>query len=80
MLMIDAHNQEAALGMHSYELAMNHLGDMVSLRCHVLCDSTLHHHNISVRSIQQILNEARAECVFLFENMCSICTRASCIY
>ncbi|KAG8009762.1 Cathepsin S [Nibea albiflora] len=32
MLMIEAHNQEAALGMHSYELAMNHLGDMVSLR------------------------------------------------
>lgn len=32
MRMIDAHNQEAALGMHSYELEMNHLGDMVSLR------------------------------------------------
>lgn len=32
MLMIEAHNQEAALGMHSYELGMNHLGDMVSLR------------------------------------------------
>lgn len=30
MRMIEAHNQEAALGMHSYELAMNHLGDMVS--------------------------------------------------
>ncbi|XP_068613083.1 cathepsin K [Brachionichthys hirsutus] len=28
--MIDAHNAEAALGMHSYELAMNHLGDMTS--------------------------------------------------
>lgn len=27
---VDGHNQEAALGMHSYELAMNHLGDMVS--------------------------------------------------
>lgn len=30
MLMIEAHNQEAALGMHSYELGMNHLGDMTS--------------------------------------------------
>ncbi|KAM9852038.1 uncharacterized protein ACBR49_005144 [Aulostomus maculatus] len=30
MLMIQAHNQEAALGMHSYELGMNHLGDMTS--------------------------------------------------
>lgn len=30
MRIIDAHNQEAALGMHSFELAMNHLGDMVS--------------------------------------------------
>lgn len=30
MNMVDAHNQEAALGMHSYELGMNHLGDMVS--------------------------------------------------
>lgn len=29
MNMVDAHNQEAALGMHSYELGMNHLGDMV---------------------------------------------------
>lgn len=29
MRMIEAHNQEAALGMHSYELGMNHLGDMV---------------------------------------------------
>lgn len=30
--MIDAHNQEAALGMHWYELGMNQLGDMVSLK------------------------------------------------
>ncbi|XP_044065451.1 cathepsin K isoform X2 [Siniperca chuatsi] len=30
MRMIEAHNQEAALGMHSYELGMNHLGDMGS--------------------------------------------------
>nr|XP_057908767.1 cathepsin K [Doryrhamphus excisus]XP_057908768.1 cathepsin K [Doryrhamphus excisus]XP_057908769.1 cathepsin K [Doryrhamphus excisus] len=30
MLMIEAHNQEAALGIHTYELAMNHLGDMTS--------------------------------------------------
>lgn len=30
MLMIEAHNQEAALGIHSYELSMNHLGDMTS--------------------------------------------------
>lgn len=29
MQVIEAHNQEAALGMHSYELGMNHLGDMV---------------------------------------------------
>ncbi|XP_019719333.1 cathepsin K [Hippocampus comes] len=29
-LMIEAHNQEAALGLHSYELGMNHLGDMTS--------------------------------------------------
>lgn len=31
MRMIEAHNQEAALGIHSYELGMNHLGDMVGL-------------------------------------------------
>lgn len=31
LLMIEAHNQEAALGMHSYEMSMNHLGDMVSV-------------------------------------------------
>ncbi|XP_038138413.1 cathepsin K [Cyprinodon tularosa] len=30
MRMIEAHNQEAALGMHSYELGMNQLGDMTS--------------------------------------------------
>ncbi|XP_060905772.1 cathepsin K [Labrus mixtus] len=30
MWMIEAHNQEAALGMHSYEMGMNHLGDMTS--------------------------------------------------
>lgn len=30
MRMIEAHNQEAELGMHSYTLAMNHLGDMTS--------------------------------------------------
>lgn len=30
MRIIEAHNQEAALGMHTFELAMNHLGDMVS--------------------------------------------------
>uniref|UniRef100_G3PJL8 Cathepsin K n=1 Tax=Gasterosteus aculeatus TaxID=69293 RepID=G3PJL8_GASAC len=30
MLMIEAHNQEAALGIHSYSLGMNHLGDMTS--------------------------------------------------
>ncbi|XP_067094044.1 cathepsin K [Osmerus mordax] len=30
MRMIEAHNQEAALGMHSYELGMNNLGDMTS--------------------------------------------------
>lgn len=30
MRMIEAHNEEAALGMHSYELGMNHLGDMTS--------------------------------------------------
>ncbi|XP_060937864.1 cathepsin K [Limanda limanda] len=30
MRMIAAHNEEAALGMHSYEMGMNHLGDMTS--------------------------------------------------
>lgn len=30
MRMIQAHNEEAALGIHSYEMGMNHLGDMVS--------------------------------------------------
>lgn len=30
MRMIQAHNAEAALGMHSYEMGMNHLGDMTS--------------------------------------------------
>ncbi|KAG9334719.1 hypothetical protein JZ751_007254 [Albula glossodonta] len=32
MQLIEAHNQEYELGMHSYELAMNHLGDMASAR------------------------------------------------
>lgn len=27
--MINIHNLESTLGLHSYELAMNHLGDMV---------------------------------------------------
>ncbi|XP_036828496.1 cathepsin K isoform X2 [Oncorhynchus mykiss] len=30
MRLIEAHNEEAALGIHSYELGMNHLGDMTS--------------------------------------------------
>ncbi|XP_028325748.1 cathepsin K [Gouania willdenowi] len=30
MRMIAAHNEEAALGMHSFEMGMNHLGDMTS--------------------------------------------------
>ncbi|XP_062254538.1 cathepsin K isoform X2 [Platichthys flesus] len=30
MRMIAAHNEEAALGLHSYEMGMNHLGDMTS--------------------------------------------------
>ncbi|KAM3613573.1 uncharacterized protein V6R79_001612 [Siganus canaliculatus] len=30
MRIIEAHNQEAELGMHSYELGMNHLGDMTT--------------------------------------------------
>ena len=30
MHVIEAHNQAEALGMHSYQLGMNHLGDMVS--------------------------------------------------
>uniref|UniRef100_A0A3P8VNZ3 Cathepsin K n=1 Tax=Cynoglossus semilaevis TaxID=244447 RepID=A0A3P8VNZ3_CYNSE len=30
MRMIQAHNEEAALGIHSYEMGMNHLGDMTS--------------------------------------------------
>lgn len=30
MRMIEAHNEEAALGIHSFEMGMNHLGDMVS--------------------------------------------------
>lgn len=54
MLMIEAHNQEAALGMHSYELAMNHLGDMVSLHWHIL-SHVIPHFTISV---QQYLNPA----------------------
>ncbi|XP_063055373.1 cathepsin K-like [Engraulis encrasicolus] len=29
MLMIEAHNQEYELGIHTYELGMNHLGDMI---------------------------------------------------
>lgn len=36
MRIIEAHNQEAALGMHSFEMAMNHLGDMVSAENHKL--------------------------------------------
>ncbi|XP_030605588.1 cathepsin K [Archocentrus centrarchus] len=30
MRMIEAHNEEAALGVHSFEMGMNHLGDMTS--------------------------------------------------
>ncbi|XP_069041515.1 cathepsin K-like [Lepisosteus oculatus] len=30
MLLIEAHNREYELGIHSYELGMNHLGDMTS--------------------------------------------------
>lgn len=40
MLMIEAHNQEAALGIHSYSLGMNHLGDMVSLRLSRVLEAT----------------------------------------
>lgn len=29
--MINVHNLEASLGLHTYELAMNHLGDLVSM-------------------------------------------------
>ena len=29
--MINVHNLEASLGIHSFELAMNHLGDLVSI-------------------------------------------------
>ena len=29
MQLIEAHNQEYELGIHTYELGMNHLGDMV---------------------------------------------------
>lgn len=28
--MINVHNLETSLGLHTYELAMNHLGDLVS--------------------------------------------------
>lgn len=30
MRLIESHNQEYELGLHSYELGMNHLGDMVN--------------------------------------------------
>ncbi|NXK53508.1 CATK protein, partial [Chauna torquata] len=30
---INTHNLEHALGAHTFELAMNHLGDMVSVTC-----------------------------------------------
>lgn len=30
LLMINVHNLEATLGLHTYELAMNHLGDLVT--------------------------------------------------
>lgn len=31
MRLIESHNQEYELGIHSYELGMNHLGDMVNI-------------------------------------------------
>lgn len=31
MRLIESHNQEYELGLHSYELGMNHLGDMVNI-------------------------------------------------
>uniref|UniRef100_A0A4W6E2G4 Cathepsin S, ortholog2, tandem duplicate 1 n=1 Tax=Lates calcarifer TaxID=8187 RepID=A0A4W6E2G4_LATCA len=38
--MINVHNLEASLGLHTYELAMNHLGDLV-IRLHLLICSKL---------------------------------------
>lgn len=31
MRLIESHNQEYELGLHTYELGMNHLGDMVNI-------------------------------------------------
>lgn len=42
MRMIEAHNQEAALGMHSYELGMNNLGDMVSWHFLLQCKCVIY--------------------------------------
>lgn len=61
--MIEAHNEEAALGIHSYELGMNHLGDMVSLRRFCMPEATLllsylNLFNARVHDISQIISQS----------------------
>lgn len=37
LILITMHNLEASMGLHTYELAMNHMGDMVRHSLSILC-------------------------------------------
>ena len=40
LMLITMHNLEASMGLHTYELSMNHMGDLVRLCCLTLKGKT----------------------------------------